>query len=62
LAAQLIRECQAPTGVTVVGLFEADDLCPTVVQACREKRCHFASTLKSHRRLFKLGWQLQAGR
>jgi hypothetical protein len=62
LAAQLIRECKAPTGVTVVVLFEADYLCATVVKACREQRFHCASTLKSHRRLVKLGWKLTAGR
>ena len=43
-------------------LFDAYYLCPTVVKACREKRFHFASTLKSHRSLFKPGWQLKAGR
>jgi SRSO17 transposase len=62
LAAQLIREFKAPTGVTVVVLFDAYYLCPTVVKACREKSFHFASTLKSHRSLFKLGWKLKAGR
>jgi hypothetical protein len=62
LAAQLMRECTAPTGVTVVVLLDAYDLCPTVVKACREKRCHFASTLKSHRRLCKWGWKRKAGR
>jgi len=62
LAAQLIREFKAPPGVKVVVLFEADYLCATVVKACREQRFHFASTLKSHRSLFKQGWQLKAGR
>jgi DDE superfamily endonuclease len=62
LAAQLIREFKAPMGVTVVVLFDAYYLCPTVVKASREKRFHCASTLKSHRRLFKLGWKLKAGR
>ena len=52
----------APTGVKVVVLFDAYYLCPTVVKACRERRFHVASTLKSHRSLFKYGWQLKAGR
>jgi SRSO17 transposase len=62
LAAQLSREFKAPTGVKVVVLFDAYYLCPTVVKACREQRFHFASTLKSHRSLFKQGWKLTAGR
>jgi hypothetical protein len=62
LAAQLIRECTPPAGVKVVVVFDADDLCPTVVKACREQQCHFASTLKSNRSLFKQGWKLHAGR
>jgi hypothetical protein len=62
LAAQRLREFKAPMGVTVVVLCDADSLCPTAVQACREKSFHLASTLKSHRRLFKLGWKLKAGR
>jgi hypothetical protein len=62
LAAHLIREFNAPTGVKVVVLCDAYYLCPTVVKACRDKRFHFASTLRSNRSLFKLGWQLKAGR
>lgn len=62
LAARLIREFNAPAGVKVVVLCDAYYLCPTVVKACREKRFHFASTLKSHRSLFKPGWKLKAGR
>lgn len=62
MAAQLIRECQAPAGLKVVVLFDAYYLCHTVVKACREKGFHFASTLKSNRSLFKLGWKLKAGR
>jgi hypothetical protein len=62
LAAQLIRECRAPAGVKVVVLFDADYLCGTVVQACRQQGCHVASTLKSHRSLDKQGWKLTAGR
>jgi SRSO17 transposase len=62
LAAQLIREFNAPAGIKVVVLFDAYYLCRTVVQACREQRFHFASTLKSNRNLYKPGWQLKAGR
>lgn len=62
LAAQLIREFNAPAGVKVRVLFDAYYLCHTVVKACREKRFRFASTLKSNRSLFKPGWKLKAGR
>jgi SRSO17 transposase len=62
LAAQLIQEFQAPAGVQVLVLFDAYYLCHTVVKACREKKFHFASTLKSNRSLFKQGWKLKAGR
>jgi hypothetical protein len=62
LAAPLIREFNAPTGVKVMVLLEADDRCHTVVKACREPPCHVASTLQRHRRLFTHGWQLTAGR
>ncbi|HEX2065575.1 MAG TPA: transposase, partial [Candidatus Thermoplasmatota archaeon] len=62
LAAQLIREFNAPTGVKVLVLFDAYYLCPTVVKACRERRFHFASTLKSNRNFLKPGWKLKAGR
>jgi SRSO17 transposase len=62
LAAQLIREFQAPVGSQVLVLFDTYYLCPTVVKACRAKRFHFASTLKSNRSLFKQGWKLKAGR
>jgi SRSO17 transposase len=62
MAAQLIRECKAPAGLKVVVLFDAYYLCRRVVHACRDQRFHFASTLKSNRRLCKQGWTLQAGR
>jgi Transposase DDE domain len=62
LAAQLIREFQAPVGVQVMVLLDTYYLCRTVVKACREQRFSFVSTLKSNRNLFKLGWQLKAGR
>ena len=61
-AAHLMREVNAPAGVKGRGLFEASDLCATGVQACREQRFPLASTLKSHRRRFKPGWKLKAGR
>jgi hypothetical protein len=61
LAAQLMREFQTPTRVKVMVLFDAYYLCPTAVKACREQSFHFASTLKSHRSLFKPGWKLHAG-
>jgi DDE superfamily endonuclease len=62
LAAQLLQEFKAPTGVKVIVLFDAYYLCPRVVQACRGQHFHFASTLKSNRSLFKSGWKLKAGR
>jgi hypothetical protein len=62
LAAPRMRECQAPAGGKVLVWCDADDRCPTVVKACREKRVSLASTLKSPRRLFKPGWKLNAGR
>lgn len=57
-----MREFEAPAGVKVMGLFDPYDRCRGVVQACRERHVHFASTLKSHRTLFKASWKLQAGR
>ena len=62
LAAPLLREFPAPVGVQGLVLVETSDRCPPVVTACRDKRCHVASTVKSHRRLFTPGWQLTAGR
>jgi hypothetical protein len=61
-AAQRIRAFQAPAGVQVLVLFEAYDLCQTVVKACREKTVHLASTLTSHRSRCTQGWKLKAGR
>ena len=57
-----MREFEAPAGVKVVVLFAPDDLCRGVVQACRERHCRVASTLKRQRRLFNASWQLKAGR
>lgn len=62
LAADLIREVKTPAGVKVMVLFDASYLCHTVVQAGREQGFHVASTLKSHRSLFKPGWKRKAGR
>jgi hypothetical protein len=62
LAAQVIQEFKAPAGVNVLVLFDAYYLCHTVVKACRAQRFHFATTLKSNRRLCQLGWKLIAGR
>ena len=62
LAARLIREFKAPAGVKVMVLFDTYYLCRGVVQACRERHFHFASTLKSNRTLFKASWKLKAGR
>ena len=61
LAAQLIREFNAPAGVKVMVLVDAYYLCHTGVKACREQHFHFASTLKSNRSLFNHGWKLKAG-
>jgi SRSO17 transposase len=61
LAAELIEELQAPTGVKVLVLFDSYYLCPVVVKACRKQRFHFVSTLKSNRNLFKQGRKLKAG-
>jgi SRSO17 transposase len=61
LAAQLIREFEAPAGVKVMVLFDTYYLCRGVVQACRERHFRFASTLKTNRHLFKTSWKLKAG-
>jgi len=62
LAADLIREFNAPAGVSVVVLFDSFYLCKTVVKACREKGFHYASALKQNRNLFRDGRKLKAGR
>jgi hypothetical protein len=62
LAARLIREFQPPAGIKVMVLFYAYYLYHTVVKPGGEKGFHFASTLKSNRSLFKLGWKRQTGR
>jgi hypothetical protein len=62
LAAQLMRACEAPAGVKVMVRCDPYDRCRGVVQACRARHVHVASTLKSHRTLFNASWKLQAGR
>jgi len=61
LAAEIIASFQAPRGLKVIVLFDSYYLCPVVVQACREKRFHFVSTLKSNRNLKNKGKKLKAG-
>jgi SRSO17 transposase len=61
LAAELIREFEAPQGVHVRVLFDSYYLCPVVVKECRKKGFRFVSTLKSNRNLFKNGRKLKAG-
>jgi hypothetical protein len=62
LAAQLVRACKSPAGGKVMVLFDPYDLWRGVVQACRERHVHVASTLKSNRPLFNAGGKLKAGR
>jgi hypothetical protein len=62
LAAQLIREFNAPAGVKVIVLFDAYYLCRAVVRGCHEQGFQVASALRSNRSLFKRGWKLKAGR
>jgi len=61
MAAELITECEPPEGVHVRVLFDSYYLCPVVVKACRKKKFHFVSTLKSNRNLSKQGRKLKAG-
>jgi hypothetical protein len=61
MAAELIAECEPPEGVHVRVLFDSYYLCPVVVKACRKKKFHFVSTLKSNRNLYKQGRKLKAG-
>lgn len=62
LAADLIDSFEPPKGVKVLVEFDSYYLCPTVVNACRQKGFHFVSTLKSNRNLFKNGRKLKAGK
>lgn len=62
LAAPLLRECQPPAGVKVMGLLAAYALGPPVVKACHAPGVPGASTRTSPRRLCTPGGKLQAGR
>jgi SRSO17 transposase len=62
LAAELIREFEAPQGVHVRVLFDSYYLCPVVVKECRKKGFRFVSTLKSNRNLFKNGRKHKTGK
>jgi len=62
LAAELIREFEAPQGVCVRVLFDSYYLCPVVVKECRKKAFRFVSTLKSNRNLFKDGRKHKTGK
>lgn len=61
LAAELIRFFEPPEGVNVLVLFDSYYLCTKVTQACRSKKFHFVSTLKSNRNLYVRGRKLKAG-
>jgi SRSO17 transposase len=61
LAAELIRSFTPPEGVNVLVLFDSYYLCTKVTQACRSKKFHFVSTLKSNRNLYVRGRKLKAG-
>lgn len=61
LAAELIGSFNPPEGVNVLVLFDSYYLCPKVVKACRNKKFHFVSTLKSNRNLYLRGRKLKAG-
>ena len=49
LAVQAIREACLPATLKVTVLFDAFYLCPTVVQACKEKGWHYIGVGKSNR-------------
>jgi len=61
-AAEMIEEYDPPDGVCVRVCFDNFYLCPVVVKACRRKKFHFVSTLKSNRNLYKDGRMLKAGK
>jgi len=50
LAAQAIRQANLPAGMAVTVLFDSYYLCPTVVQAVRERGWHYIGVGKSNRR------------
>ena len=61
LAAEIIRSFVAPKGIKVLVLFDTYYLCPVVTKACKEKKFHFISVLKSNRNLKKKGRNLKSG-
>lgn len=61
LAAEIIRSFVAPKGIKVLVLFDAYYLCPVVTKACKEKKFHYISVLKSNRNLKKYGKKLKSG-
>jgi hypothetical protein len=61
LAAELIHSFEPPEGVNVLVLFDSYYLCPKVTQACRSKKFHFVSTLKSNRNLYIRARKFKAG-
>lgn len=61
LAAEIIRSFIAPKGIKVLVLFDAYYLCPVVTKACKEKKFHYISVLKSNRNLKKRGKKLKSG-
>ena len=61
LAAEMIRSFIAPKGVKVLVLFDTYYLCPVVTKACKEKKFHYISVLKSNRNLNKRGRKFKSG-
>ena len=61
LAAEIIRSFVAPKGIKVLVLFDTYYLCPVVTKACKEKKFHYISVLKSNRNLNKRGRKLKSG-
>lgn len=64
LAAELIREFQAPEWMKckIRVLFDSYYCCPVVTKACSEKRFRWVSVLKSNRNLLKNGRKLKTGK
>ena len=61
MAAELIKEFEAPEGVKVRVLFDSFYFCHKVVKACKRKSFRFVTTLASNRNLFKNGRKLKVG-
>lgn len=61
LASEIIKSFIAPKGIKVIVLFDTYYLCPVVTRACKEKKFHFISVLKSNRNLKKMGKKLKSG-